>query len=178
MTTAVATLDTDIAASASPSGILATSFAAVRTLVMAFLILAGSLGAVFASPAQEAAASTGPGWHNHGSIGCGTNRYINVYGAQAQRNGTPGPGGSSTVYYRAIAYQWNGSSWSYSSATAWQVMYPYGTGTVTFKNTGFNVYTAGQFAVQTEFQWYDYRGAVYYGKSVGWASGGAICTYR
>lgn len=150
----------------------------LRHVALTFMLLVAGFVAVLALPLQEVAAGNGPGGHNHGSVTCGSDWYISVTGAQAQRNGSPGPGGTSRVFYRAVAYQWNGSEWVYSSATPWQVMFPFGYGVANFKSTGFQVNSPGYFAVQTEFFWYDYRNLVFYGSSAGWASGGAYCTYR
>ena len=68
MSTAVSTLDFDTVISASPSDVsftpnaketrMTTPLTVLRTFVMALLILAGSLGAVFVSPAQDAWAQT------------------------------------------------------------------------------------------------------------------------
>jgi len=153
-----------------------STFARIRLLVLVLTLL----GAVGAGLAQPAVAGTSGAGHTHGSISCGTG-YMSVSGATAQRWGTPGPGGGSAVFYRALAYERNGSSWVYSSATAWQTQYPSGHGTATFKPTGLYVYRAGYFAMQTEFQWYSLNTngtiAQYQGRSVGWASGG-YCTYR
>jgi len=54
MTTTASALDT--IAVASPSALVATPVATMRTLVLAFLILAGSLAAAVAVPAQDAGA--------------------------------------------------------------------------------------------------------------------------
>ena len=77
-----------------------------------------------------------------------------------------------------MLYQWNGREWVASTASAFQLQWPFGYGVAYFDSTWFDIYRPGYFAAKTEFYWFDYRNHIFYGMTDGWASGGTYCTYR
>lgn len=150
----------------------------LREVTLSFLLAVTTLTFTGGPAVQNASADAGAGGHNHGLISCGRDWTIAVSGAQAQRNGSPGPGGTSRVFYRAVLYQWNGKDWVAATASAWQLQWPFGYGVANFDSVSFDIYKPGYFAAKTEFYWFDYRNQIFYGATDGWASGGAYCTYR
>ena len=156
----------------------------IRQLVLALALL----GAMGASLAESAVASTGPGWHTHGTVGCLSGGKLAVYGPQVGNAPIPGyalgPGTVNTITYRAYLHKWNGSSWVYQNVVVgWSgPVYPRGYTKLTLPTLNFWNLSAGHYRVSTEIQWYAYSTAgntfgKYIGNSSGWTEGGTYCTF-
>jgi hypothetical protein len=122
----------------------------VHSVVLSTVLSSTTLLSGPGVPARIALADAGAGGHYHGSIDCGDNGYITVFGAQAERNGSPGPRGTSRVFYRAVLYKWNGSDWLASTASAWLLQCSFRYGTANFESAEFRVYQSEYFAAKTE----------------------------